>query len=370
VAAIVVVVLAVKFAVLALLGRGFGLARDQALLLAFALPQVGEFAFVLLAFAEQSRVLDAATHAPARRRGGAVDGRHAAPPPRLRARRAAARGAGARGATRASDAADDGSPVLIAGFGGFGSTVGRLLRANAVRPTVLDADGDRVDLLRAMGLDVYYGDASRLDLLRAAGAERARLLVLALDSPERTLEVVRIARTHFPHLTILARAFDWDDAYDLHEAGVTHVYRESLDTALRTGEAALRLLGFRAHQAHRAAQTFRRHDERYQRELTTERADRTMYLSAARERIAELERLLRLDLEARDLDADAGWTRSRYARRCGRGRWRGDEARCGMRDAELLGRAPPASRIPHRSPPASCSSRRSVTAPSSRVIAA
>jgi monovalent cation:proton antiporter-2 (CPA2) family protein len=307
VAAIVAVVLAVKFAVLALLGRGFGLARDQALLLAFALPQVGEFAFVLLAFAEQSRVLDAAATRPL---VAAVALSMAVTPLLLLAyeRVVQPRVAPARAApTRASDAADDGSPVLIAGFGGFGSTVGRLLRANAVRPTVLDADGDRVDLLRAMGLDVYYGDASRLDLLRAAGAERARLLVLALDSPERTLEVVRIARTHFPHLTILARAFDWDDAYDLHAAGVTHVYRESLDTALRTGEAALRLLGFRAHQAHRAAQTFRRHDERYQRELTTERADRTMYLSAARERIAELERLLRLDLEARDLDADAGW---------------------------------------------------------------
>ena len=33
------------------LARGFGLATDQALLFAFALPQVGEFAFVLLAFA-------------------------------------------------------------------------------------------------------------------------------------------------------------------------------------------------------------------------------------------------------------------------------------------------------------------------------
>jgi monovalent cation:proton antiporter-2 (CPA2) family protein len=307
VAAIVAVVLVVKFAVLAVLGRAFGLARDQALLLAFALPQVGEFAFVLLAFATQARVLDAATTRPL---VAAVALSMAVTPLLLLAfeRVVQPRVAPVRARpARESDAADDGSPVLIAGFGSFGSTVGRLLRASDVRPTVLDADGDRVELLRTLGLDVYYGDASRLDLLRAAGAERARLLVLALDSPERTLELVRIARTHFPHLTVLARAFDWDDAHDLMEAGVTHVYRESLDTALRTGEDALRLLGFRAHQAHRAAQTFRRHDERAQRELTAARTDRAVYLSAARERIVALERLLQLDLQARDLDADSGW---------------------------------------------------------------
>lgn len=40
----------------------------------------------------------------------------------------------------------------------------------------------RVELLRSLGLRVYYGDATRHDLLRAAGAEKARLLVLALDT--------------------------------------------------------------------------------------------------------------------------------------------------------------------------------------------
>ena len=40
-----------------------------------------------------------------------------------------------------------------------------------------------VDLLRKLGFKVFYGDASRHDLLHAAGAERARLLVLAIGIP-------------------------------------------------------------------------------------------------------------------------------------------------------------------------------------------
>ena len=36
---------------------------------------------------------------------------------------------------------------------------------------MLDVDSDNVDLLRKLGLKVFYGDASRYDLLQAAGAE-------------------------------------------------------------------------------------------------------------------------------------------------------------------------------------------------------
>ena len=46
-----------KLGVLALLARVFRLGLDQALLFAFALPQVGEFAFVLFSFANQEGVL-------------------------------------------------------------------------------------------------------------------------------------------------------------------------------------------------------------------------------------------------------------------------------------------------------------------------
>jgi len=307
IAGLVAGLVAVKLVLLLVLARAFRLSRDQGLLFAFALPQVGEFAFVLLSFAEQEGVLGAAVTAPL---VAAVALSMALTPllmllnerviqPRL--------GPGAAPAREADRVDHAEHPVLIAGFGAFGATVGRLLAANGVGTTVLDIDSDRVELLRSLGLRVYYGDATRHELLRAAGAERARLLVLALDTPERTRELANAARKHFPHLTILARAFDWDDAHDLIAAGVTHVYRESLDSSLRMGEQALSLLGFRAHQAHRAAQKFRRHDEDSVRELTESREDRSRYLGAARRRIADLEQMLLADLEGVELNRDAGW---------------------------------------------------------------
>jgi CPA2 family monovalent cation:H+ antiporter-2 len=296
----------VKFVVLLGLGRIFRLSLDQALLLALGLPQVGEFAFVLFSFAGQQGVLTSAETGPL---VAAVALSMAVTPllllvyqdvvrPRLGVRQSS---------DREPDVTDEGGTVLVAGFGSFGSTVGRLLRASGVPTTVLDVDSDRVDLLRRMGLAVHYGDATRADLLHAAGAARARLIVIALDQPERTLELVETVRTHFPQLTILARAFDWQDAHELLDAGVTYVYRDTLDTSLRLGADALRLLGFRAYRAHRAAQRFLKHDEESMRELTGRRRDGSSYVSAARQRIEDLERMFEADRAEPELDRDSGW---------------------------------------------------------------
>jgi monovalent cation:proton antiporter-2 (CPA2) family protein len=306
IAGLVAAIIAVKFGVLLALARLFRLGTGQALLLAFALPQVGEFAFVLFSFAGQHGVLGPEVTAPL---VAVVALSMALTPlallinerlvqPRIGTRREAGRDA---------DAVHEENPVLIAGFGGFGSTVGRLLRANGIATTVLDHDSDRVDLLRRLGLTVYYGDATRHDLLHAAGAARAQLLVIALDTPAKTLTLVHTARRHFPQLKILARAFDWIDAHNLYAAGVEHVYREALDTSLRMGTDALRLLGFRAHHAHRSAQRFLRYDEQSVRELTERRSDGAVYIDAARARIEELERVLLADLSGPGLDRDAGW---------------------------------------------------------------
>ena len=306
IAGLVAAIIAVKFGVLLALARLFRLGTGQALLVAFALPQVGEFAFVLFSFAGQHGVLGPEVTAPL---VAVVALSMALTPlallinerlvqPRIGTRREAGRDA---------DAVQEENPVLIAGFGGFGATVGRLLRANGIATTVLDHDSDRVDLLRRLGLSVYYGDATRHDLLHAAGAARAQLLVIALDTPAKTLTLVHTARRHFPQLKILARAFDWIDAHDLYAAGVEHVYREALDTSLRMGTDALRLLGFRAHHAHRSAQRFLRYDEQSVRELTERRSDGAVYIDAARARIEELERVLLADLSGPGPDRDVGW---------------------------------------------------------------
>ena len=112
------------------------------------------------------------------------------------------------------------APVIIAGFGRYGQIVGRLLYANGLTATVLDHDAEQVEAVRRFGWQVFYGDATRLDLLRTAGADKARVLVLAIDDVEQSLAVAELVREHFPQLTIVARARNVTHYYQLRELGV------------------------------------------------------------------------------------------------------------------------------------------------------
>jgi CPA2 family monovalent cation:H+ antiporter-2/glutathione-regulated potassium-efflux system ancillary protein KefC/glutathione-regulated potassium-efflux system protein KefB len=177
VAGLVGALILLKFVVLFVLGRFFRMGLDQNLLFAFSLAQSGEFAFVLFSFATQHGVITANVANPLI----AVVAISMAVTPLLMLlnERLVQPRFGTREREKGeADAIDEHNPVIIAGFGRFGSVVGRLLRANGVGATVLEYDSDHVELLRKLGLKVFYGDASRRDLLRSAGAEQARLLTI------------------------------------------------------------------------------------------------------------------------------------------------------------------------------------------------
>ncbi len=306
VAGLVAGLLAVKALVLWLLARGARMSHDQGLLFALALAQGGEFCFVLLSFAEQNAVLPSAV---GKLLVAAVALSMAATPLLLLfwERVIAPRATSEPGAEREMDTPEEEHAVIIVGFGDFGSSVGRLLNASGVETTVLELDSDRVEVLRRLGLRVYYGDGAREDVMRSAGAERAKLVILCLGDAEANLELARSIRKHFPQLTILARAAGRLAAYELIESGVTHVYRESIDSAMRLGVDALRLLGRRGHAAWRAAQHFRRRDEENMRRLAAVFRDRATHLSLAREAIADLEASMRADGVSGAASDDTAW---------------------------------------------------------------
>ncbi|MGB5694503.1 MAG: monovalent cation:proton antiporter-2 (CPA2) family protein [Polyangiales bacterium] len=306
IAAVVGTLIALKFFVLLLLGRLFGMGLDQNLMFAFSLAQGGEFAFVLFSFASQQGVIEPAT---TQTLIAAVAISMATTPlliminekilqPRLGTRERQ---------EREPDRVDETNAVIIAGFGRVGGIVGRLLRASGVGATVLEYDSDHVELLRKLGLKVFYGDASRLDLLRAAGADQASVILIALDDHEKSLGLIDTVQKHFPHLKILARARGRLEAYEVLDKGVKQVYRETYDTSLRMGVDALRALGVRGYQAHRAAATFRRHDEGSLLALARARHDQSSYLSAAREHIRTLEQTMLEDVAEEDGFRDVGW---------------------------------------------------------------
>ena len=221
---------------------------------------------------------------------------------------------------READDINEENSVIIAGFGNFGSIVGRLLRANDVGITVLEHDSDRVELLRKLGLKVFYGDASRQDLLHAAGAEKARILILAFNDHTKTLRIVHMVRKHYPHLSIFTRSSGRTEAFELLDEGVHHVYRETFDTSLKVGVDTLVTLGFRAYQAHLVTKTFRHHDEDATNALRHVRHDQKTYINIARQRIEDLEQLMLSELRDTEEHLDTGWDISYVMKKFGGGK--------------------------------------------------
>jgi len=296
----------IKAGILLLLGRLYGLPGRQLPLFALVLSQGGEFAFVLFSVAQSTGILP----------GEVTDtlivtvalSMLSTPLLMVLNDRFIERFLDHPPAPPMDDIEDEGHAVIIAGFGRFGQIVGRLLHANGIDATVLEHDPNHIEILRRFRFKVFYGDACRLELLRAAGADRARLLVVAIDEAEAALRLVDLVHENFPHMKIIARAWDVGHVFELLEHQVDVYERESFEGALRLGEEALKQLGFSAWRAKQAAHLFRAHDEETLRELYHhyhEDFDVRVRISAdARERLREM---MQSDEEHILITADQEW---------------------------------------------------------------
>ncbi len=307
IATLVLAVLLIKFAVLFVIGKTFKLENDQNFMFAFGLSQVGEFAFVLLSFTGQLQIISQEWLGKLT----AVTAISMMTTPLLLLLNERFIdpyfGVKTKPDEKPDDKIDETHRVIIAGFGHFGSTIGRLLRANGIEATILDHNSDQVELLRKMGFKVYYGDATRHDLLKSAGIESATLLIAAIDSPETNNQLIHTVAKHYPQVKIFARARNRFDAFDLMEMGVKNIYRETLYTAVRLAVDALHEVGFRNHTATRQGQKFIQYDERALSKLLGSQKDMAEYVISAKREIEIQEKLLQNDLMQQFSADDHSW---------------------------------------------------------------
>ncbi|MGH7338625.1 MAG: NAD-binding protein, partial [Myxococcota bacterium] len=266
--------------------------RADATLFALALSQVGEFAFVLFGVAASQSLLNRET---VDLLNAVVAASMVATPllmllwervlaPRLTSR-----------APRAPDAIAERNPVIIAGFGRFGQIVGRILATRGIPFTALDSDSEQLDFVTQFGEKAYFGDASRLDLLRAARADKASVLVIAIDDIEASMKCAAIAKQHFPHIKIFARARNRLHAYQLLDLGITRVWREMFHASADMAGRVLGALGVPDSTAEETVRIFTMHDERLIRRAAAHHADMPKLIEIAKAGRAELRSLFEQD---------------------------------------------------------------------------
>ena len=175
------------------------------------------------------------------------------------------------------------APVIIAGFGRYGQIVARMMLAQGVPATVLDHSVEMLEVAHTFGYRVFFGDATRVNLLRMAGAEKARILVVAVDSPEQSIKIVQLARKHFPQLEIVARARDVTHWNALRDLGVTRVEREVFESSLKTARTVIELMGLPATEAEALADRFRTHNIALADRMYPHHNDRATMIAVAKQ---------------------------------------------------------------------------------------
>ena len=152
-------------------------------------------------------------------------------------------------------------------------------------------------MLKRFGNKVFYGDAARKDLLEASGAKEAQLLVIAIDEPDKIIEIALLAQKHYPNLQIAARAIDRHHAYELLRIGVKAIKRETFESALELGVSALELLGNSSEDSKRAGKLFSDHDKESMHVLSEVWGDDHSYGVAVKQRMELLQQVLISDKE-------------------------------------------------------------------------
>jgi glutathione-regulated potassium-efflux system protein KefC len=175
------------------------------------------------------------------------------------------------------------APVIIAGFGRYGQIVARTMLTQDIATTVLDHSVEMLEVAHTFGYRVFYGDATRLELLRIAGAAQARILVVAVDDVEQSVKIAALARSHFPQLTVVARARNLAHWNALRDLGVEHVERELFESSLKTARTVLELMGVPAQDALHVADRFRAHNTDLANRMYPHHKNREKFIAVARQ---------------------------------------------------------------------------------------
>jgi glutathione-regulated potassium-efflux system protein KefB len=239
--------------------------HPESLYRAVLLAQGGEFAFVLYAAAARAGILDASVSATLT---AIVIVSMALTPIGVFALRwlLPAESQSMEGIDRAEGLSNS---VLVIGFGRFGQVASQSLLARGFDVAIIDNDTEMIRAAADFGFKIYYGDGSRLDVLRAAGAHKARAIAVCVDKREAANRIAELARTEFSQAKLMVRSFDREHALVLMKAGVDFQIRETFESAMAFGEAALRALGVPDEEAAAVAVEVRRRDaQRVELEMT------------------------------------------------------------------------------------------------------
>jgi CPA2 family monovalent cation:H+ antiporter-2 len=252
----VAVFMGVKAVVVYGLSRLWGSPPNDALKIAFLLPQGGEFGFVLFTTATAAGLFSSATASLLI--AGVTLSMALTPLGSALARRLQ------KSETREhleENFEGAGADVLMIGFSRFGQIAAQILLAGGSSVTVIDDSPERIRQAANFGFRIYFGDGARKDVLIASGIEKTKIVVVATQKRETTDRIVDLIASEFPDVRLFVRSYDRIHSLALREKNVEYELRETLESGLLFGRRTLEALGMSEAAASEIGDDIRRRDE-------------------------------------------------------------------------------------------------------------
>ncbi|OWV95029.1 potassium transporter TrkA [Rhizobium sp. R72] len=250
------VIMAAKALVIYALCRATGSPHDDAIRIAFLLPQGGEFGFVLFTAAGIAGLMPTST---ASLLIAIVTLSMALTPiGTMLAKRLLS---GKEEEQLDEDFEGAGADVLMVGFSRFGQIAAQILLAGGRAVTVIDFSADRIRQASSFGFRIYFGDGTRKDVLRAAGIDRAKIVVVCTQKREITDKIVELVQADYPDAKLFVRSYDRIHSITLRNLNVDYELRETLESGLLFGRRTLEALGVGEAEAYEIGEDIRKRDE-------------------------------------------------------------------------------------------------------------
>ncbi|MBB3540078.1 monovalent cation:proton antiporter-2 (CPA2) family protein [Rhizobium sp. BK399] len=250
------VIMAAKALVIYVLCRATGSPHDDAIRIAFLLPQGGEFGFVLFTAAGVAGLMPTST---ASLLIAIVTLSMALTPiGTMLAKRLLS---GKVEEQLDEDFEGAGADVLMVGFSRFGQIAAQILLAGGRDVTVIDFSADRIRQASSFGFRIYFGDGTRKDVLRASGIDRAKIVVVCTQKREVTDKIVELVQADYPHAKLFVRSYDRIHSIALRNLNVDYELRETLESGLLFGRRTLEALGIGEAEAYEIGEDIRKRDE-------------------------------------------------------------------------------------------------------------
>ncbi len=122
--------------------------------------------------------------------------------------------------------------LIIIGFGVNGRNVARAARLSGIPYAIIDVNPETVRNEQAKGEPIHYGDSTQEVVLQHANINEARIVVIAINDPASTRRIVEIIRRLNPKIHLIVRSRYLQEMKPLYELGANEVIPEEFETSV------------------------------------------------------------------------------------------------------------------------------------------